>query len=470
MSRGDLTLYAHQVEGVNAILRGFSSSYINAHHNSVPARGFLLCDQMGLGKTVQALCAVEQNLARTEWPTLVVCPASVIDNVWAGPDYQDFFTETFPDLIIVNSKTKKPKKFDNKLIMIVSYTTLGNASKKDSWIFAEKWGHLILDEVHRVKNASSVKCKAVASLDTDFRLALSGTPILNHGGEMLSLFRNALKFTDLNWLELSTKPRGSYTQTILSTFVLGRKRNEISWEKPPPVVTEENLVLSWDAYEAARHEYRVVKEKAFKLVNDNFSFLQTIQRLRQICVHPRLVSSEYEWREPSPKMIEITKICKQNAPGKVVVVCEYRKFLQHILQPWLAKMKIYSLLYCGESRKAQQEKLRRFHTDPDIQVLLLVKQAGGIGINLQAAASTLIIVDPHFNAGTDDQAAARVDRIGQTKPVHIYRLFMQGSIDIALLQMQRKKRDLTEPWQKKRKKGATTLEIAKLHLDVFDTV
>jgi len=470
--RRKLELYPHQVEGVNAILHGFQSAYMNRFRNTKKGRAFLLFDEMGLGKTIQALSATKKNLPNATGPTLVVCPASLL-NVWMGRDFDDFFADTFFGKIVLSGSTKPPRQPPERTdIFFVSYKQLARLSKKKTvgkWVFEQQWGHLLMDEVHKIKNSSSLACKAVGALKSEFRLALSGTPVMNHGGEMLNLFRYALKFEDLDWYHLRIMPNGKAMQNLLSTFTLGRKKSEIQFgSDPPPPTTEHEVYLDWLGYDEGRHAYREEKRKYFARSFDDLSFLHLVQRLKQICLYP-----DYSYDNcVTPKMIETLRICREAAPGKVIVACTYKKFLKPILKPWLASKGIKSLLYCGESRKKQRETLYRFHSEPDIQVLLVVKAAGALGLNLQNAASTIVILDPHFNAATDDQAAARVDRIGQTEAVHVYRLFMKGSIDVALLKMQREKKHLTDAWERKKKKKKTVLswEMAKLHLQEHDTV
>jgi SNF2 family DNA or RNA helicase len=147
--------------------------------------------------------------------------------------------------------------------------------------------------------------------------------------------------------------------------------------------------------------------------------------------------------QPSIKMYWVDRFLRQPSTRnqKVVCICTYRKFLEEHMAPYLTRRGFKSLLFAGDKTQTQQQVLTRFTEDDSIRVLLLVKSAGALGLNLQAAASVCVIMDPHFNGAQDDQAAARVDRIGQTRETTIRRLVLANSVDSDMLTLQGVKSD-----------------------------
>jgi len=181
------------------------------------------------------------------------------------------------------------------------------------------------------------------------------------------------------------------------------------------------------------------------------------------------VGAENAIIQPSPKMMELLPYLDK----KVIIFSTFKVFLIGILQPWLTQMGVPSLIFCGGPKKKQQETLETFNRDPDVRVLLLVKTAGAEGLNLQETCNVCIIMDPHFNMALDEQAAQRIDRIGQTKDVIVRRLFMEGSIDEALRIMQEEKHAGIKAWlgtSSERGVGKKSLESHGLFLRRYDTV
>jgi SNF2 family DNA or RNA helicase len=167
---------------------------------------------------------------------------------------------------------------------------------------------------------------------------------------------------------------------------------------------------------------------------------------------------------PSPKMLCVYELMKAYPNDKIVIFSSYRVFLEKLMGPWLDQLGISWTLFSGGSRQAQQEALKSF---ADVRVLLVVKTAGSEGLNL-TLGNVCVIMDPHFNSALDEQAAQRVERIGQTKQVIIRKLFMEGSIDMAMKRLQKEKEDNIEAWKKKDEKRS--LHSQGLYLEREDTV
>jgi len=185
-----------------------------------------------------------------------------------------------------------------------------------------------------------------------------------------------------------------------------------------------------------------------------YTFFETIHSLTQICLHPKL---------------EAFRQIYNNIGGKIVVFSSYKKFFIETMSPWLDKLEIKHTLFCGGSKQKQKNALKQFNTNDKIKILLVVKRAGAIGLNLQAASSTVVIFEPYFNSALDSQATHRVDRIDQKNNIIIKRLIMEGSVDVALQKMQHEKDKLIKSWT--RPNGTDmTFEITSMHMKKYDTV
>lgn len=466
----DFILFPHQKEAVDAILKGFTRNLV-LFKTGYPkhANCFLLYDEMGLGKSFSALSAIKKSMENEspEAPTLIICPAGLI-HVWEEYHYKDLRVvghhDNFDD---INGDT----------IVVVSLTTLGNAFKealyngdcdetrlkkiyekkkikkmkksnnnKHAWLINTCWHHVVIDEAHKVRNGTNVNAKAVAYLDAKYRLALTGTPIYNSGCDIMNILKYALGLFDLNWVKIANNLNNIYFQRTLREISLGRTRDDIGGKKR--VKHDDNMIISWGNYPKERALYRKLKAKSlskFKDINEIYqkfgeldsefqqrkrqniqTFLATVQALRQACLATPKIET----------LLDIYDGFKQ----KIVVFSAYKTFFVERLQPVLEEKSHRYALFCGGTKKSKQKALKSFKEEEDVQFLLVVKGAGSLGLNLQGMASVVVIMEPHFNISLDNQASHRVDRIGQTKDVYIKRLFMQGSIDIAMLNLQNEKK------------------------------
>lgn len=182
------------------------------------------------------------------------------------------------------------------------------------------------------------------------------------------------------------------------------------------------------------------------------------------------VHSDLNMIQPSLKMRFIHQYLSDFPSEKIVCFCSYRVFLEYIMMPWLTQLSIPSVLFCGKNKSSQKNALERFEKEKEVRVLLVVKSCGGEGLNLQEQARACFIMDPHFNLATDEQAAQRIDRIGQTREVKVFKLFMKGSIDEALRQMQHRKQKTIDTWTTSTKQQVKSLDVQGLFLEKYDTV
>lgn len=598
MKRASLELYQFQKDGVDTMVHALlHATYMDARRNIRLGRAFLLHDEMGLGKTVQTwetLRRLNQGNHLGTRPTLVVGPASALESVWVHGDNKHFGEFSMVQGIV------DPRKLTQHHIVVVSYELLlssykyyvyqqmqkGRMSNEelirycvmnnlhvDSLMgmagddlrralfqlargipraetsafrpgifefWQQEWACLILDEVHRIKNAASATTRAVGFLAAHFRIALSGTPIMNSGNDLLNILKYGLGLVDLDWTAIKSNPNGPYTLQITQTFMLGREKHNLP--EMEPVLSkrqraDEIVVISWQdhvqkaRYIEAKQSSLAALDAMDKLCGPNLTerrrqlsqtFMARLQRMRQICLHrdlpyyvqeqpvPELsihwtaathkafglwtrqrasllfrilrlrtplfrdlcyrIVSAFVWSErhliePSSKMMQVMPYLHE----KFIIFCTFRVFLERVMQPWLDQIGIRSTLFVGGNKKRQREALKTFNEDPQVRAMLIVKSAGAEGLNLQHATGVCIIMDPHFNVALDEQAAQRIDRIGQERQVIVRRLFMEGSIDEAMRIMQNQKTDNVNAWLRNKSTGRT-LEIQKEFLRLFDTV
>jgi SNF2 family DNA or RNA helicase len=188
-------------------------------------------------------------------------------------------------------------------------------------------------------------------------------------------------------------------------------------------------------------------------------------RLRLIATQ---MTAEATMIQPSPKMIYAYRLIQRLAPNdKMIIFSTYKVFLEHVMAPWLEQIGIQSLLFCGGARTKQQRVLSEFRKESSIKVLLIVKSAGSEGLNMQFDANTCLLMDPHWNLALDEQAAQRIDRIGQTKEVIVRKMYMEGSIDEAMRIMQQEKQLGIDAWHGE---GTRSMQTHGLFLSKRDTV
>jgi SNF2 family DNA or RNA helicase len=576
-------LYKFQEEGIDIAV----DRLLNGQIDDKKTHAFLLCDEMGLGKTVQAF-GIRKRL-NLSGPTLVVAPSSC-QHIWTSKEYEAdvdvrIFTNSPSTILNMTGNTLVVTSYDTirnaykyyisekldqgalsndeliklclihgksvertkllsgdglrKELLSISRTIKHKDSKKTNLVCSafmkQEWSLLILDEVHKTRSIQSSVTKAISFMNARYRLALSGTPIMNYGSDLMCIWKYALCLFDLNWETLTKCPDSDYCKNVIDTISLGRKKSDLDElvnVLPKRDKSKEHVIIPWDSYDEQRALYVDVKSDTLEILKSlkdkkkelRMIFLAKIQLLRQICLHvdlptymgegngpnkrmakmwnPAIHSSFTNWNkrciftillslrrtnlypirqliikhfisldslmiQPSPKMVYVYEELLKCE--KMVVFCTFKMFFQYIMQPWLDQIGYESLIFCGGNRKKQQETLKEFKKSKHIKVLLIVKSAGSEGLNMQFDSNVCIIMDPHFNLAVDEQAAQRIDRIGQEKEVIVRRLFMEGSIDEAMNLMQKEKQTNIDAWSGKGN-AARSIQIQGLFLSKKDTV
>jgi SNF2 family DNA or RNA helicase len=411
---------------------------------------------MGLGKTIQVLALLEarRELRRNDPensppPALVVVPRSLIFH-WKQESAR--FT---PKLSILDhtgvARLEPGDHFDNYDVVLTTYGTL----RSDAVHFKDiHFDYCILDEAQAVKNASTLAAKAVRLLKADHRLAMSGTPVENHLGELWSLFEflnPGMLGTAAVFGRAGKNPDDSTRQVLgkaLRPFILRRTKAQVAPELPEK--TEQTLYCDLEGndkklYDELRDYYRARLLKNGTGENSGqykIQVLEALLRLRQAACHPGLIDKR-KIAEPSAKvdtlLAQLDQVLEEN--HKALVFSQFTSLLA-IVRSRLDKQNIPYVYLDGRTRD-RQAKVEEFQNDPNAKLFLISLKAGGLGLNLHAA-EYVYLLDPWWNPAVEAQAIDRAHRIGQTRKVFAYRLIARDTVEEKVLELQKSKRDLAD--------------------------
>ena len=400
--------------------------------------GALLADDMGLGKTLQALCALQGR-------TLVVAPTSVLHN-WAN-EIQRFRPELRVSLYHGPGRRLDPKAQ-------VTLTTYAILRLDAGALAAEDWGTLILDEAQAIKNPDSQVARAAHRLHAEFRMALSGTPVENRLAELWSIFqalnpgllgsRRDFEERYARPISLGDSESAERLRERLRPFVLRRLKRDVAPELPPrtDIVLRAELEPSErEVYDAIRAATRHDVVARLTTGGGVLQALEALLRLRQACCHPALVPGQSA--EGSSKTTLLVELLEEAvADGHKALVFSQWTSLLDLVEPMLQKVSIGFTRLDGSTRD-RGAVVASFQDEAGPPVLLASLKAGGLGLNLTAADSVFIL-DPWWNPAAEDQAADRAHRIGQTRPVTVYRLVARDTVEERILALQDAKRELAD--------------------------
>ncbi|WP_434391352.1 SNF2-related protein [Melittangium boletus] len=413
--------------------------------------GACLADDMGLGKTVQAI-ALLVDRARLG-PALVLAPTSVSLN-WVE-ELRRFAPGLRPVLYADQAdRAACLRKLKGKDVLIVSY---GLLVRDAAALGAVAFATLVADEAQALKNPNTRRARAARQLTAGFRVALSGTPLENHLGELWSLF--SIVFPGLlgSWEQFRERfaspiERGKHPEAsaalarVISPFLLRRTKREVARELPSRTEIQVPVALSeeeWTLYEDARLAAVAEVSEQGKGVRDEqqrFQVLAALTRLRLLASHPRL--HDPESAVASSKMRRLLELLEElRSEGHRALV--FSQFTSHLA---LVREELerggFSFQYLDGSTPAgaRAQRIQAFQEGAG-DVFLISLKAGGTGINL-TAADYIIHLDPWWNPAVEDQATDRAHRIGQTRPVTVYRLIARGTIEEKILSLHTDKRAL----------------------------
>jgi superfamily II DNA or RNA helicase len=421
--------------------------------------GGCLADDMGLGKTVQVLALLEsrreRRLAENLPPSLVVVPRSLVFN-WLAEAAR--FTPRLRVLDYTGAGRLRAQEGDDPFgdcDLVV--TTYGTLRKDVGALRGTEFDYLILDEAQAIKNASSQTAKAARLLRGRHRLALTGTPVENHLGELWSLLEflnpgflgasSALRTHAEELRAPSPESRGMLARA-LRPLILRRTKEAVAPELPEKVEQTIYCVLpprQRKLYDELRDHYRGTlgaKIDAHGLAKSRFAILEALLRLRQAACHPGLVDPGRR-QDPSAKLDLLLPQLKEvlDEGHKALVFSQFTSFLA-LLREQLDAEKVPYLYLDGQTRD-RQEKVEAFQSDPEKRLFLISLKAGGLGLNL-TAADYVYLLDPWWNPAVESQAIDRAHRIGQERPVFASRLVARDTVEEKILELQKSKKDLAD--------------------------
>ncbi|HYD26418.1 SNF2-related protein [Brevundimonas sp.] len=448
--------------GLRADLRPYQQAGLDwLQFLGVHGFGGILADDMGLGKTVQALAHLlaEKEAGRLDRPCLLVAPTSVLGN-WRAEVAR--FAPGLRTLVLHGPQRKAAHgALSEHDLVVTSYALL----PRDREILAARPWHLaIFDEAQYLKNPTAQATKAALALDARQRLCLTGTPVENSLDELWSLFSVAVPslLGDRTGFRRQfrtpiEKHGNTERQRLLARrvrpFLLRRTKEEVASELPPKTEILESVepqAAQRDLYETIRlaMDARVREEIARKgLARSRISILDALLKLRQVCCDPRLVKLESARTRvakgaASAKLGRLLEMVPELlADGRRILLFSQFTSMLDLIKPELEERGIPFVELTGDTRD-RETPVRRFQAG-DVPVFLISLKAGGTGLNL-TAADTVIHYDPWWNPAVEDQATDRAHRIGQDKPVFVYKLVTIGTVEERMIQLQERKRRLGE--------------------------
>jgi len=426
-------------EGVQAILRPYQRLGVNwLAFVRQGGLGALLADDMGLGKTLQTLCVLQGR-------TLVVAPTSVLHH-WA-----DELCRFRPDLRVSMYHGPQRELTATADVTLTTYAIL----RLDADTLAQTtWDTVVLDEAQAIKNPDSQVARAAYGLQANFRLALTGTPVENRLDELWSqlhflnrgLLGGRQAFQEHYERPIAAGQPGvaAHLREKIQPFVLRRRKREVAPELPPRTDVVLHCVLS----DSERVVYDTVRAATLTNVvalldagGSVLAALEALLRLRQACCHPGLLPGHTASTSTKVALL-LERLEEAVADGhKALVFSQWTTLLDRI-EPHLRAAGMAFTRLDGTTRD-RARVVHSFQDEAGPPIMLVSLRAGGTGLNL-TAADHIFLLDPWWNPAVEDQAADRAHRLGQTRPVLVYRVVAQDTVEERILALQEKKRTLAE--------------------------
>ncbi|MCM2256109.1 MAG: DEAD/DEAH box helicase [Vicinamibacteria bacterium] len=409
--------------------------------------GGCLADDMGLGKTVQVLALLEERRATARHPSLVVVPRSLVFN------WQEEAARFVPGLRVRDhtglERARGGEAFADADLVLTTYGTLRRDIRMLEGL---RFDYVILDEAQNVKNHRTEAARAVRRLRADHRLALTGTPLENHLGELRSL----LDFLNPGLLGASSAFRGGdapgdeVARRALAEgirpFVLRRTKEQVEGDLPAKTEQTLHCALEGKAQtlyrELATHYRRTLLAQVDErgMARSKIQVLEALLRLRQAACHPGLVDKRYAAVASAKIEALVPLLHEVVAEGhKALVFSQFTSFLALVRQRLGQEGLIHE--YLDGRTRDRASRVKRFQEDTACPLFLVSLKAGGTGLNL-TAADYVFLLDPWWNPAVESQAIDRAHRIGQQRHVFAYRLIATDTVEEKVLALQQGKREL----------------------------
>ncbi len=410
--------------------------------------GACLADDMGLGKTLQALTVILSRAA--DGPTLVVAPTSVCMN-WVSEARR--FTPTLNPIVFGgNQREELVKGLGPHDVLICSY---GLLQLEAELLRSRTWRTIVLDEAQAIKNMMTKRSQAAMSLEGDFKVITTGTPIENHLSEFYTLFNfinpgllgSLKRFNERFAVPIErygSREARRRLKKLVQPFILRRLKSQVLEELPPRTDVILRVEMSPEEasfYEALRQRaLEVLEQDRSPIGQKHLKILAEIMKLRQAACNPKLVHPESPLASSKLQLFGEVVSELLESRHKALVFSQFVTHLQ-LIREFLNERGIdYRYLDGSTPPKERKQQVDDFQAGRGDLFLISLK-AGGLGLNL-TAADYVIHMDPWWNPAVEDQASDRAHRIGQQQPVTVYRLVTQGTIEEKIVQLHQEKRDL----------------------------
>jgi len=438
--------------------------------------GGILADDMGLGKTVQTLAHIltERIGGRLDRPCLVVCPTSLV------PNWKAEAARFAPELNVVSLHgAYRAERFAKLATADLALTTYALLPRDEEALLRQAWHIVVLDEAQAIKNPAAKATLIACRLNARHRLCLTGTPVENHLGDLWSQFAFLMpgllgdnkRFARVFRAPIERKgdtARQALLARRLRPFILRRGKSEVAAELPQKTLMTLPIELAGaqrDLYETVRlamHEKVRAAVAERGLARSHIIILDALLKLRQVCCDPRLVKlAAAKQVAVSAKLAHLKEMLPQLAEeGRRVLLFSQFTGMLDLIEAEIETLGIPYVDLRGDTidRATPVERFQR----GEVPIFCLSLKAGGTGLNL-TAADTVIHYDPWWNPAVEAQATDRAHRIGQDKPVFVYKLIAEGTIEQRMLELQDRKAALAnglfDP-----DKTAGTFEAADLEL------
>ncbi len=414
--------------------------------------GACLADDMGLGKTIQALALILSRA--TEGPTLILAPTSVCNN-WLEEAQRFAPTLNVSYFGIGSNRQQQLDEAGAFDLVVCSYGLLQTEAEK---LIEKQWHTIVADEAQAIKNPMTKRSKAAMDLQGNFKIITTGTPIENHLGELWNLFNfinpgllGSLQKFNERYASKIENQRDHGTQQrlkkLLQPFILRRLKNDVL--KELPARTEVTLHVELSAEE--RTLYEALRRNAMQSIADSqeqatppgqqhLKMLAEIMKLRRVCCNPRLVLAESDISSSKLQVFEelVEELISNHHKALV-----FSQFVSHLtlIKELLDKKGIHYQYLDGSTSMPKRKAAVNAFQSGQGDLFLISLKAGGAGLNL-TAADYVVHMDPWWNPAVEDQASDRAHRMGQKRPVTIYRLVAKDTIEDKIVELHKHKRDL----------------------------
>ncbi|MEP7043066.1 MAG: DEAD/DEAH box helicase [Dokdonella sp.] len=419
--------------------------------------GGILADDMGLGKTVQVLAHLlaEKQRGRLDQPVLIVAPTSLITN------WRDEAQRFAPDLrvLVVHGPARGElhAAIPQHDLVITTYPLLPRDADA---LIAHEYALLVLDEAQSIKNANSQAAKIVRKLPARRRLAMTGTPLENHLGELWAQFdavepgllggvRDFTRFYRTPIEKRGDVERRERLKRRIAPLLLRRRKEDVLDDLPEKTEILRTVELDgaqrelYETLRLAQHERVLVEVRRRGLAQSGIVVLDALLKLRQACCDPRLVKLDGARNVAESAKLDLLLGLVDNLVAedrRVLIFSQFTEMLGLIGEALDArKLRWQSLT--GQTPARQRGDLVKRFQEGKLPLFLISLKAGGVGLNL-TAADTVIHYDPWWNPAVEAQATDRAHRIGQDKPVFVYKLICSGTVEEKIQALQQRKAEL----------------------------